>query len=1550
MLLLVAGHIGRARASTSYNVIDLGSLGGSFSQAKAISGSGEIAGEAYLAGNSAYHTALWTNSSTPAIDLGTLGGPNSQAYGINASGLVVGSAFTNNSVQHAALWTNANSTAIDLGTLGGTSSQANGINASGQIIGSAGLTGDTATHAALWTNSSSLAIDLGTLGGTSSQANDINSSGQIVGSAYTTGDVTAHAALWTNSSSPAIDLGTLGGSRSQANGINDSGQIVGAANLTGDTASHAALWTNSSSLAIDLGTLGGTFSQANSINSAGQMVGWSNLTNGSSHAVLWTSSASPAVDLNSLIPTNSGWVLSYPYAINDSGEIVGYGTIGGTIHAFALIPIPQNTTTNTWISAFGDKWEASTNWSNGTAPSLTDWADTITNANTKVVTIDSASTNTPGVMTVSNLIISAPLGSTNTLLLNSAGAVAPLQILNTLTVGSGGVLTVNGSSLIAGSVSNAGVIQASGGTLTFFGPNIGTNNTLSGSMVITNGGTLLLTGTDSWTLVSSIAYGGGASGGSIISSNSGATQSVFLSNPAFCNNAGTLAVVGGNVINYGQIGGDLTNNYVIAGSGSLTGSFGPNSYAILNQGTIATLNSGTLVLDPRDALDFGGVQNLSAMVVASASTLSIRRTESAWDNPGTSYPTNFGTIFMQGGVLRADDATTTSTNRVYVNGISGVIEGCGTFSNWTTVVNNGLILANCGTTLTFSAVVTNNGTMRAANGNVLEAYGTVVNNGTIDIINGGVTNFHGGFINNGTVVLPTNSWIAGSGKWETAADWSSGFVPSTSDLADLITNAGNNTVTIDAITTNTPGAMTINSLTVAAPLGSTNTLALSNAGTISTPFRIQGAVTLAGGGVITITNSEFDVDNTGGGLGLDGLVVGVVGPGNALAITNGGRVFNDGGSLGYWDSSSNNVVLVTGAGSVWSNGYLCVGFYAAGNQLTIDNGGQAVDGNGYLGMYSTGSNNVVLVTGPGSVWNNLANLFVGVSGVDNQLTVANGGQVVNQGYGYLSQNSTSSNNVVLVTGAGSVWSNSIDLYVGFNGPGNQLTIANGGQVADQYGYLGMYSTSSNNIALVTGAGSVWSNQAHLYVGAQGAGNQLTVTNDGAVFASNLYIGNSGTLVLAGGTVNMGYLVLNNPGSAVVFNSGTINSVGANVYNYVMFVAGDGLNAATYNLQGGVHTFARGLRICNSASLTGCGTVTGNVTVDPGGMVLTTCGSLVFGGIVTNNGSIVATNGMTITFDQLVVNYGVITGSVQYLGGVCPATITTSCSPVDGGTTTGGGVVPCGSNATVCATANPGYTFINWTRNGSVVSSSSCYSPAPNVPVSLVANFAPFLITSISLEGSNVLLTWKTTGGGTNFVQAASGDADGSYDTNGFMDISTPIVVAGSGQATTNFLDAAGATQGPSRYYRIRSGSLTNQDSVGDGIPNWWRIQYFPNQPPGNSSGTKTNDMSCASCDADETGQDNYFKYVAGLNPTNPTSVFVLQIANVSGVSTQMNLIFNPIVSGRTYTPQYCTNLTSGAYTNLTGYSGPVTNLSRVTVTDQSATQAEKFYRINISLP
>jgi hypothetical protein len=169
-----------------------------------------------------------------------------------------------------------------------------------------------------------------------------------------------------------------------------------------------------------------------------------------------------------------------------------------------------------------------------------------------------------------------------------------------------------------------------------------------------------------------------------------------------------------------------------------------------------------------------------------------------------------------------------------------------------------------------------------------------------------------------------------------------------------------------------------------------------------------------------------------------------------------------------------------------------------------------------------------------------------------------------------------------------------------------------------------------------------------------------------------------------------------------------------------------------------------------------------------------------------------------------------------------------------------------------------------------------------------------------------------------------------------------LATAASVYATTN-----GTFSG---FYLGGSGNSTlevvdsNTDNYGsyanDGIPDSWQVQYFglnnPNAAP--------------TADPDGTSQNNLFKYTAGLDPTNPASVFVLKIASVTGQPAQKNLIFNPEVSGRTYTPQFRTNFVTGSWATLTGIGGPTTNINQVTITDLNATQLNKFYRIDISLP
>jgi probable HAF family extracellular repeat protein len=76
----------------------------------------------------------------------------------------------------------------------------------------------------------------------------------------------------------------------------------------------------------DLGTLGGFNNVALGMNNYGQIVGWAEDDQLQDHAFLWQNDV--MYDLNELIPTNSGWTLQYATAINDAGQIVGYGLNG----------------------------------------------------------------------------------------------------------------------------------------------------------------------------------------------------------------------------------------------------------------------------------------------------------------------------------------------------------------------------------------------------------------------------------------------------------------------------------------------------------------------------------------------------------------------------------------------------------------------------------------------------------------------------------------------------------------------------------------------------------------------------------------------------------------------------------------------------------------------------------------------------------------------------------------------------------------------------------------------------------------------------------------------------------------------------------------------------------------------------------------------------------------------------------------------------------------------------------------------------------------------
>ncbi|MEA3211724.1 MAG: hypothetical protein QOE70_4781 [Chthoniobacter sp.] len=232
-----------------------------------------------------------------------------------------------------------------------------------------------------------------------------------------------------------------------------------------------------------------------------------------------------------------------------------------------------------------------------------------------------------------------------------------------------------------------------------------------------------------------------------------------------------------------------------------------------------------------------------------------------------------------------------------------------------------------------------------------------------------------------------------------------------------------------------------------------------------------------------------------------------------------------------------------------------------------------------------------------------------------------------------------------------------------------------------------------------------------------------------------------------------------------------NAVAGTVYR----IAVDGFGGATGNIT--LHYSIDGaptITTPTSASITeNSATLGGNVTSD-GGVLITESG-VVYSITAVNNDPIIGGAGVTmlagsgttgefnVSASGLTAGTGYsfnayVTNSVgtAYTSPVANFTtapnifaITTSSSPANGGTTSGGGNFTGGTDVTVQATAAAGYQFINWTENGVEQSTSASYPFTVSAARALVANFnnlPTFAITTSSAPANG-----GTTGGGGRFT-------------------------------------------------------------------------------------------------------------------------------------------------------------------------------------------------------
>jgi probable HAF family extracellular repeat protein len=387
-----------AQSQRRYTLTDLGPAGNPFSQATGLNDSGLVTG-LDTASDGTQHALAWYWGTLTDISQPGLGGPNSAAGGVNKFGQIIGIAETaandpnkeNFCVYGTGkqcltfLWDFGVMTPLP--TLGGTNSTYGAINNLGEVAGIAETNQSTSCNtgvaangtgpqvlnfeAVVWGPAAGQIRELSPLpGDTVGMAIGINDGGQAVGASGSCANTVVpgfaaapHAVLWERDGTPH-SLPSLGGSEPDTTvlgagtfgcSINNAGIVAGQATLSDNKTWHPVLWQDG--IVSDLGVLQGDLvGIAAGINNRGEVVGASvsapGPATGNPRAYVWRNGV--MTDLNSLVPATSPLYLLTAFAINDSGEIVGFGaTDDGDLHGFLATPCRTSSGACSTASATG---------------------------------------------------------------------------------------------------------------------------------------------------------------------------------------------------------------------------------------------------------------------------------------------------------------------------------------------------------------------------------------------------------------------------------------------------------------------------------------------------------------------------------------------------------------------------------------------------------------------------------------------------------------------------------------------------------------------------------------------------------------------------------------------------------------------------------------------------------------------------------------------------------------------------------------------------------------------------------------------------------------------------------------------------------------------------------------------------------------------------------------------------------------------------------------------------------------------------------------------
>ncbi len=149
---------------------------------------------------------------------------------------------------------------------------------------------------------------------------------------------------------------------------------------------------------------------------------------------------------------------------------------------------------------------------------------------------------------------------------------------------------------------------------------------------------------------------------------------------------------------------------------------------------------------------------------------------------------------------------------------------------------------------------------------------------------------------------------------------------------------------------------------------------------------------------------------------------------------------------------------------------------------------------------------------------------------------------------------------------------------------------------------------------------------------------------------------------------------------------------------------------------------------------------------------------------TENGNVIGTDPI-LTLTNVTTNHNLVANFL-----IKTYTVTVTALPLEGGTVTGGAVYSYGSNATLSATPNEGYIFVNWTEGTNVLGTDPVYVISNiNANHDIVANFTvsvnTYTVTGIANppEAGTVTGSGNVTGGGSITLTATANEGFAFYN-------------------------------------------------------------------------------------------------------------------------------------------------------------------------------------------